>query len=90
MATAMMTHEDIYIGNFLIDVFSSIEKFRDIYLDLPQSVAVDEKHYELIENCNYRCWVNKDSMKLKNGVQVVKETRWNGSFMSMRGNKYKR
>jgi len=84
-----LTREDIYIGDFLIEIFSAIKEYIEIYINDPVAVAVDSKHFNLIKNSNFGNWVNKDSMKLKNGIQIVEETRWNGTFMSMRGNKYK-
>ena len=84
-----LTKEDIYIGDFLIEMHSAIKEYIEIYFNDPVAVAVDTKHFNLIKNSDFKNWVNKESMKLNNGVQIIEETRWNGTFMSMRGTKYK-
>ncbi|MBP8037976.1 MAG: hypothetical protein KAY47_00355 [Prevotella sp.] len=85
-----LTPEDIYIGNFIIEIHGAIQEYIETYLSDPVSVAVDTKHYNLIKNIGFGNWVDKETMKLKNGIQILEETRWNGTFMSMRGAKYRR
>jgi hypothetical protein len=85
-----LTKEDIYIGDFLIEIYGAIESYKEVYDDAPVSVAVDTNHFGLLKVCNFGNWINKESMRLRNDIQIVQESRWNGSFMSMRGDKYKR
>lgn len=83
--------EDYYIGNFLIEMFSNIEEYRNVYGKLPYSVAVDRNHYELIKKSPFsKAWFDKESMQLKNGVFVVMDERFMGSFTSFRSSSYKR
>lgn len=85
-----LTPEDIYIGNFIIEIHGAIQEYIETYLADPVAVAVDTKHFNLIKNSNFGNWINKETMKLRNRIQIVEETRWNGTFMSMRGEKYRR
>lgn len=85
-----LTKDEAYIGNFLIDIYVNIEEHREIYNELPITVAVDKHHYALLKSYGFSNWLNKETMTLINGVQVIEEPNWTGTFMSMRGSRYKR
>lgn len=84
-----LTEEDIYIGNFLIDIYNSIQEYIGIYRTDPVSVGVDSRHYKLLQHCSFGNWINQDTMKLRNGILVEEEKRWVGSYTSIRGPKRK-
>ena len=79
---------NFYIGDFLIEIFANIESYKDVYGNPPHTIAVDSEHYKQIAESGYDPWIDAETMKLMNGVQIVKEDRYNGSFMSMRSNLY--
>lgn len=84
------TKHDAYIGNFLIEIYTNLEEYKELNDELPVSIAVDEKHYVLLKKCDFTNWLDIETMVLNNGVKIVLEPNWKGSFMSIRGKNYKR
>ena len=83
-----LTKEDIYTGDFLIEMYGAIESYKDILGIEPTSIVVSENNYNRLKDCNLGDWVDKESMRLKDGTYIIAETKWNGNFMKMGGNKY--
>lgn len=78
-----MTEQDWYIGDFLIEMFHSISEYVRIKGNIPKSIVVDSRHYNMIMNSGY-AWVDVGTSSLMNGVIISEEKKYVGTFMRMR------
>lgn len=84
-----MTNDEIYIFDFIIEIYCTIAEYERIYGSKPHSIAVDTNHYNRIKTSPFGVWVHTDTMTTMCGVQIVQEDRYKGTFMSARSEKYK-
>lgn len=80
---------DYYIGEFIINIYASMEEYKSIYGKYPATVAVDEEHFSMIRKSPYTSWINPENMEMMNGTKIVEEKRYKGTFMSMRNENYR-
>jgi len=81
--------EDIYYGDFIIGIYCAIHDYSNVYGKEPKTVAVDSKHFNKLKEIEYGSWIDRNSMKTMDDIQVVEETRWQGEFTSCRSENYK-
>ena len=85
----MFTKEDAYIGDFIIGLYLVIQDYEKIYKEKPKSIAIDSEHFRKVLTSGHTTWVNPLTHLMNNGVLVVEEARYSGTFTSCRSHNYK-
>lgn len=84
-----MSKEDKYIFDFLVEMSESIREYQVLYPNkIIKEVAVDENHYDRIKKCAFVWIVDLDESLYFLGTKIVKETRFVGTFTSIRSDQY--